>query len=189
MKPSDICVYICPDDRSEDSDTRIRRYAVRFLAEGQICETPPPIFRPAIGRPCFKGDGMPFFSVSHSGDLWACAISFRRVGLDIQRFTCERNIAGITRRFFHPEETAFLEQSGYNNFFSIWTAKESYVKYTGVGIDNNFSDFSAVDGSSLSDNINGVSLRHIKFNAAYVMCVCYDGCGEACVRVINESVI
>lgn len=189
MKPSDICVYICPDDCSEDSDTRIYRYAVRFLAEGQIYKTLPPISRPDIGRPCFKGDGLPFFSVSHSGNLWACALSFRRVGLDIQFVTCERNISGITRRFFHPEETAFLERNGYNNFFSIWTAKESYVKYTGVGIDDNFSDFSVVDGSSLSDNINGVRLRHIEFDAAYAMYVCYDNCCEAFVRVINETVI
>lgn len=188
MNPSDVFVYICPDDRSEDSDSRICRFSLLFLAEtGQTCDESLSILRPVIGRPCFKENGLPFFSVSHSGDLWACAVSARRVGLDIQRVTSERNTPAITRRFFHPEETAFLEQNGYKGFFSVWTAKESYVKYTGDGIDDRFSGFSAVEGSLLSGDINGLRLRHIEFDTAYAMCICYDGFDEACVRVIKET--
>lgn len=190
MSPSDIFVYICPDDCSESSDSRICRFTLLFLAEtGQKYDESLSfsILRPVVGRPCFKENVLPFFSVSHSGDLWACAISTRRVGLDIQRITSERNTPAITRRFFHPEETAFLEQNGYNGFFSVWTAKESYVKYTGDGIDDRFSGFSAVEGSLLSCEINGLRLRHIEFDTAYAMCICYDGFDEACVRIIKEA--
>ncbi|MDD4774148.1 MAG: 4'-phosphopantetheinyl transferase superfamily protein [Eubacteriales bacterium] len=188
MNPCDIIIYICPDDGAQDSDTRICRFSRAFLAQtGQTCVSEPVIFRPVSGRPRFTEDGLPYFSVSHSGDLWACAVSGRRVGLDIQRVTCERNVPAISRRFFHPEEIAYLEQNGYNGFFSVWTAKESYVKYTGDGIDECFSGFSAVRGSRLSDNIDGLRLSHLEFDSAYAMCVCYDGSGEACIRVVKNA--
>ncbi len=191
MNPTDILIYICPDDRSEESDSRICRFTRLFLAEtGQPFDVSLSfsILRPVVGRPIFKENSLPFFSVSHSGDLWVCAISARRVGLDIQRITSQRNTPAITRRFFHPEETAFLEQNGYQGFFSVWTAKESYVKYTGDGIDDRFSRFSAVEGSLLSNNINGLRLHHIEFDTAYAMCICYDGFDEACVRFMKEPI-
>lgn len=188
MNPYDIIIYICPDDGAEDSDIRIRRFSLTFLAQtGQTCESKPVIFRPVSGRPRFTEDSLPYFSVSHSGNLWACAVSGRRVGLDIQRITYKRNVTAISRRFFHPEEITYLEQNGYNGFFSVWTAKESYVKYTGDGIDEGFSGFSAVRGTMLSDRINDLRLCHLEFGSAYAMCVCYGGAGEACIRVIENT--
>ena len=50
----------------------------------------------------------------------------------------------ITRRFFHPREQAWLTQYP-EAFFSLWTAKESVVKWSGKGIGEDFSRFSVID--------------------------------------------
>jgi 4'-phosphopantetheinyl transferase len=191
ITPSDICIYICRDDHTCDSDTRICRFTSKFISASNSGAdmnniTPAAIIRPAEGRPHFIPDNLPFFSVSHSGIYWACAVSYRCVGLDIQAVACRRNTAAIARRFFHPDEAVFLSRNGPKYFFAIWAAKESYVKFTGAGIDDNFARFSVVSGQSLADNINGVRLRRVDFYSGYAMCVSYDGCGEANIYIINE---
>ncbi len=44
----------------------------------------PVIHRPLSGKPMFEESGF-HFSVSHSGNLWACLIGITPVGLDIQK--------------------------------------------------------------------------------------------------------
>lgn len=61
------------------------------------------IIRPGPGRkPYLRGN--PFlFSISHSGEYWACAVGAAPVGLDIQlRQPC--NYRDIASRFFTTEE-------------------------------------------------------------------------------------
>lgn len=188
MHSSDIFVYICPDDRSGNSDLKIHRFTRCYLAEtGLKTDIIPTILRPVNDRPRFSETGFPFFSVSHSGDLWVCAISSRRIGLDIQRIIPQRNIHAIARRFFHPDEITFLEQTGYKNFYTVWAAKECYVKYTGSGIDETFSEFSVINNSGLSREINGLHLRHITFDIAYEICICYNGDDDAIIHLRNET--
>ena len=64
------------------------------------------------------------------------------VGLDLQLHTKGRK-ERISSRFFHPQENEYLRRCAYRDFFDIWAAKESYVKYTGQGIDENFASFTA----------------------------------------------
>ncbi len=113
------------------------------------------------------------FSVSHSGDLWACGVSSRPLGIDLE---LHRNIymaERISRRFFHPAEYEYLKQYGFAEapFFSVWTAKESYVKYTGEGISEHYSSFSAVEDLKLSGKINGIPYRYFPVKEGYSFCV------------------
>ena len=79
----------------------------------------------------------------------------------------------IARRFFHPEEYRYLEQLGFSTeaFFSLWTAKESYVKYTGEGISSLYSSFSSVEAGKLAGEINGIKYRHFPIKEGYSFCV------------------
>ncbi len=52
----------------------------------------------------------------------------------------------LARRFFHPSEIAWLEAHGFEEFSRIWAYKESYVKYTGVGLREGLDYFSVTDG-------------------------------------------
>ena len=95
-------------------------------------------------------------SISHSGELWGCALSKEPVGLDIQLIR-EKGVCSVAKRFFHPEEYRYLQETGFSDFFSLWTAKESYVKFTGEGITDGFSAFSVVDSQGLLSSVNGLN--------------------------------
>ena len=53
----------------------------------------------------------------------------------------------------------------------MWTAKESYVKFTGEGITDDFSSFSVVDGKGRF-GVGGTVLRHLPFLENYALCLC-----------------
>lgn len=129
--------------------------------------------RTADGKPYFPAVPEICFSISHSGGYWACAFGFSPVGFDLQRHEQCRTEA-IARRFFHPEEIAWLEARGYcdEDFFSIWTAKESYLKYTGEGIVNGLHWFSV-----LASLPGGAELRHLSGPDGYSLCLCAASVG------------
>jgi phosphopantetheinyl transferase len=142
-----------------DRDERIRRSfsdcfgRTAYMPHLDRTEKGKPYFRDEEGRPC-----PPYFSVTDSGDFWIIAYSDRPVGIDLQRCGmkggADRCLA-IGMRFFHPEEYQYLlagkEEGGdpevMRRFFRIWTARESYVKYTGSGIDASFSALNVLCGT------------------------------------------
>ena len=74
--------------------------------------------------------------MSHSGDFAVCAIGEKQVGCDIEqvaiapmrlaeKYFCENEI-------LHLAET--LEEKKNEEFYRIWTMKESYMKMTGEGL-------------------------------------------------------
>ena len=96
------------------------------------------------------------------------------IGLDVEQVrSCTPQ--GIQSRFFHPDERAYVEQNG--DFFRVWTAKESYVKYTGEGITDSFASFSTVCGHSIAEGVRGVQLKHIPVDPDYRVCVCAKNIG------------
>ncbi len=106
------------------------------------------------GKPYIRELPQLHFSISHSGEYWVCAFSDAPLGLDLQRHTGlatpdskqkMSNGEKLARRFFHPSEIAWLNRHGYDQFERIWACKESYVKYTGVGLRNGLDYFSVVD--------------------------------------------
>ena len=80
-------------------------------------------------------DGI-FFNISHSDNFVICSVSENPVGCDIEKIRCVKS--GFEKRFFTKNEVAYLEKfSGeekLNQFFRLWTMKESYMKFTGEGM-------------------------------------------------------
>jgi len=110
-----------------------------------------PILRTEKGKPYFAAFPQIHFSISHSKDYWACAVADQPVGLDLQ-YHKQGRLDQIPGRFFHPQEAAWLkQQTSAEAFFQVWTSKESYVKWTGQGIDRNFSQFAVADEERLLD--------------------------------------
>ena len=122
------------------------------------------IYRTEQGKPYVRISGeedcaMLYISVSHSGSAFALLEADEEVGLDIQH---ERNISTdrIAERFFTEEEAAYMASgNATERFFQLWTRKEAYSKFTGVGIeqvvkketvlgrnDVSFTDFRLKDG-------------------------------------------
>lgn len=123
------------------------------------------------GKPYFPLVPNVHFSISHSGDYWACAFGPAPVGLDLQKHQPCRS-AQLAERFFHPQEALWLKQRQYRDFFQVWTAKESYVKFTGAGILDGLDCFSVLAPPE------GVQFRQIPFLKGYDLCLCAQEIGE-----------
>ncbi len=159
-----------PSDKDAAVLSCVRRYAERhgvFLPE-QLT-----IYRAPHEKPRLNGTGI-YFSVSHTRDLWACGVGTAPLGIDLELHRPDCKLEAIARRFFHSEEIQYLQARGFTPeaFFPVWTAKESYVKFTGEGISDLYSSFSAVRGNSLSGRINGVLYHHYPIREGYSLCVC-----------------
>ena len=180
----EICIYVFKQDeksRDKRSDERICRCAKLFLCReadksgGSLPSLS--VIRREGEKPRFLADIRLHFSVSHSGGFWVCAVSRQEVGIDLEKKKNDYN-RGIAKRYFHASEHKYLEDNGFDNFFLIWTAKESYVKFIGCGIGGGFSDFSVVKDGCIDCRVNGAELRFLPFDPQYSLCVCAKSLGE-----------
>ena len=92
--------------------------------------------KPSVTFPegCAPAEGN-FISVSHSEGTFALIVSDRNVGLDIQ-YARKIDSGKIARRYFSEEEAAYIAADGSGDrFFELWTRKEAYSKYTGLGME------------------------------------------------------
>lgn len=134
------------------------------------------------GKPHFLHASDLHFSISHSGGIWACALSNTPLGLDLQQVKPIRE-TDIARRFFHPEEIAYLDANP-DAFFALWTAKESYVKLTGRGVAAEFPHVSVIRRGEFSPPPPARALVHIPFDEGYVLCLCGDT-AEVCLHELD----
>lgn len=149
---------------SEGRTERLMRLAYEY-AEGEGIPLPDRlnIARGKFGKPYFENAPWLHFSVSHSGDIWACALCRFEVGIDIER-VAKRDHVSLAQRFFSTEEIKHVS-SDANAFYSVWTAKESYVKLLGTGIGGSFSHFSVIhagriDGEHLFARFDAIPAPH-----------------------------
>lgn len=101
-------------------------------------------------------DGKPFFSlipvcfsISHSNDRVAVALSSMDVGCDVEKIK-EAAFDNIAERFFAKNEYEYLsyiqaDEERAGCFTTIWTLKESVIKCSGEGMRRGLGDFSLID--------------------------------------------
>ena len=115
------------------------------------------ILKSAEGKPYIK-DFPIHFNISHAGDFVVCVFNEQEVGIDIEQI---KDVdLGIAKRFFCQREYEDLfaqkitDQLDY--FYSLWTLKESYMKYLGTGMSIPLDSFcfkiTGTDISCLDDN-------------------------------------
>jgi phosphopantetheinyl transferase len=185
----------------ENAGSAGEELAGRMLDSGcfQVAKTP-------LGKPYFPKAKELHFSISHSGDYWVCAFAPQEVGVDIQEHTLNRSetrqeamvrFAKMARRFFHPVEAKYVEKESFYRFFGVWAARESYVKYTGQGIDAAFSEHCVIpeeeeqwpknvslgQETGESWHAQGAWFWETVFEENYTLCVCAGE--EIPCRVIN----
>ena len=114
------------------------------------------------GKP--EAEGV-FFNLSHSGQWAVCAIGDGPVGCDVEEIASVRN--GIAKRFFTENEVQHLAQfEGQwrkEEFFRLWTLKESYMKMTGEGMSLGLDRFEFdMDGQPTVKRDGAICDCHIK---------------------------
>ena len=100
------------------------------------------------GKPEINGI---YFNLSHSYDYVVCAVSHRPVGCDIEK--TEKIRENIAEHFFTENEVRYLnifeEKARLDEFYRMWTLKESYMKMTGEGMSLPLKAFDIQIGESI----------------------------------------
>ncbi|GHU64627.1 hypothetical protein AGMMS49983_10740 [Clostridia bacterium] len=172
--PERVCVYLLSDiDTKASAEERarvsrrfvadsVRRYceqegravsetAIQGLVVGTLTDGTPAFEYGTHGKPFFADPALKdlYFSLSHTREIEVCAVCRTAVGCDIEypkfRHLEAARMVKIAKRFFAPDEFEKLLPDPAGTFFSIWTKKEAYVKWTGNGFAEGFSSFSVFD--------------------------------------------
>ena len=87
-----------------------------------------------------------YFNISHSVGLLCSAVSDSETGIDCETVR-EMDYEALSKRFFTKREHGSImsSQNPLDEFFRIWTKKESYVKYTGEGLSRPLDSFDTKD--------------------------------------------
>jgi len=101
-----------------------------------------------------KGEyGKPFlenspikFSISHSNNCVAVAVSENEIGLDAEKISMWYQ--DISKNYFSKSEHEYIVHAKDINkaFFEVWTKKEAYLKMKGTGLSVPLSSFSVFAG-------------------------------------------
>ena len=178
-----VWLYAAKNRKDIPTDEKLRTILDLHFPNGQT----PVILRTPRGKPYLPNHPGTHISVTHSGKWFVCALSPCPIGIDLQEHTLLRNespeqaaqrFCKIARRFFHSDEAAYVEADPSDRFFRVWTAKESYVKYTGQGMDQNFDKFCVLADRNTGIPVNecwcaeDVFFLQTRFDAAYTFCMC-----------------
>ena len=177
---NDIVIYEATREGSE-SATESRRLLLtcaKAYAENRKLVPPADVVKKEpYGKPFFRDQPQIRFSISHSGKYWMCAFAQEQVGFDIQEYS-HREYLPIATRFFHPDELDAVKKEGIRTFYEIWSAKESYIKYTGKGLSEPLKDFSVINEGKINGSGLGVMLRSIDIAPGHSAFLCAKHIGE-----------
>ena len=133
-----VTIYLCPLGQKPTEEL------VKTLAKPYFPGAVPQVLRQQRGKPYFAGESGVHFSVSHSGEYVAVAFAESPVGIDLQQHRSHGDAKArhqkLASRYFHPREQEYVAEDLWEGFFRVWTAKESFVKRTGRGIDHHHAE-------------------------------------------------
>lgn len=132
-----------------------------------------------FGKPSFEEDCSAFFNISHSKGFAICTFGEQNLGCDIECIDETRISDELINRVLTESEKKYLDSMDRNKkieeFFRIWTYKESYLKYIGVGIKGLDKSFS-IDLVNNKIEVNGEVKDNIYFKeydlAGYKITIC-----------------
>ena len=156
-------IYLYHDPGNPDRRLALLQDAARTFAP-HLTEADLSIGRSRAGKPFFTSPAAADiqFSISHSGGLWACILGKSPCGIDLQENRSCRQDA-IAARFFSDAEADYVKQTGLPGFYRIWTRREAFAKFTGLGffgMAGELPDFGVRDESQESEEVGKlVSLR------------------------------
>ncbi len=149
----------------------------RQQADADRCILADALLRHAVGTPDYRVErtpqGKPYlpdrpdfhFSLTHSGPWVAIAWGTEPLGLDLEVFRPDARQEKIARRFFCPDEQAYLQRHP-DRFFKLWTMKESYLKYRGTGLALALDSFCVLK----PEDLGVFFMDHPLENAAMTLC-------------------
>jgi len=88
-----------------------------------------------LGKPYLASHPHLYFNVSHTGSRCICAVGDSPLGVDMEEVRPIRH-QRLAERYFTAEERKTYYSLGGNEdaFFTVWTRKEAFGKFTGYGL-------------------------------------------------------
>ncbi len=131
-----------------------------------------------LGKPYFKQEKI-FFNISHSRNIICTALADKEIGIDIQ-FKKETDFLKIAERFFHKSEIEKIKNSSGSAhlFYELWTAKEAYLKFKGIGLREKLDSFQfeeALDFWKIksSQDISTI-IKHYQLKENYFLALAFE---------------
>lgn len=116
-------------------DSTSAAHALLHTVLARTYHLPNPRFsRAPGGKPILENSSL-HFNLSHSGSFALCGVGDCPLGVDVERIKPRR--PGLPRHVLSDEEYAWFLAGGsrWEDFYTLWTLKESLIKYTGQGMD------------------------------------------------------
>ena len=120
-----------------------------------------------------------YFNLSHSGKMVLCSISDMEVGADIEYIDSEIDLDIAKHYFYNSEyESIMKSENSADEFFKYWVLKESYMKYTGLGMNLKLDSFEIMiedkirlknDNNDLKFNLFGIKDYKIGIASHYCL--------------------
>ncbi|NLQ92062.1 4'-phosphopantetheinyl transferase superfamily protein [Streptococcus mutans] len=115
----------------------LSRYAI--IQEYALTNKEIQIRRHAYGKPYIKDYSQIHYNISHSGEWVVVAIGRSPIGIDVENRREDWDLIG--ERVFSESEK-YWSQNSYKRKAILWTIKEAYVKYLGIGLSKSLNSFS-----------------------------------------------
>lgn len=133
------------------------------------------------GKPYIKNEKV-FFNISHKDDIIICGLFDYECGVDIEKIKPYKQ--NLAERIYSSDEIKLLLQSDNKQevFARIWTVKESYLKYKGIGIAANLQ---SVEKNIQEDNLYIYSQRYNE----YIISACLPVKSDIEVYEVNFDMI
>lgn len=100
------------------------------------------IFENNYGKPYLRDYPNVHYNISHTRGVIVCALSDKPVGVDIEKVKSFNS--RIVGRFYtkNEQDYVYATQDGQEDRFTeIWSKKEAYVKWLGLGLAMHFDSF------------------------------------------------
>lgn len=171
-------IYLCNRENADVEEKNLRRFcmeyvthreldsSVRILLEDAKLKTTP------MGKPYFEGLDNLYFSISHSGKVWACAIDRESIGFDIEDLKKKRSYVNLANRFYTEEERDYVLKRGKEAFLKIWVRKEACLKYKGTGLSGGLSSIEIVHKDKLICDLSDCWVEGISIDYQLVTAYC-----------------
>lgn len=88
-----------------------------------------------FGKPYLVGIHNFHYNISHTRDAIAVGFSKTQIGIDIEK--CQLIDLSIAENYFNRNELSYILSNNEERekvFYEIWTKKEAYIKWKGIGL-------------------------------------------------------
>lgn len=123
--------------------------------------------------PLSKEEKKLYFNISHSGKWVFLILADREVGIDVEEIR-EKGVT-VAKHFFTEQECRYILKSACpeNTFTRLWTIKEAYIKYLGIGLYKELDSFTvSVNGENITITDQGerqdIGIYSYELNGYYV---------------------